>query len=459
MSAESVGRGSGVFVAFFVPGFVTLLVLSLVFVADLNLELRAGENFSKQEGVNNPLLGGGVQFAGVAVEFQGVVLSILDREETSAEEAPLDVANLGPKRKLVVDSLEIDTEVGVESFGFFSNSGDLEIIERGDEVAKLVGIDFLCGIVETLEFPLVGEVFSREFVDLLIDSLSLLFIKGVPVDDQVGDVVALDVEQIGFNPVGELCREIHLAFGNVNIVVLGVSHVVPIGGVLATGGFDLFADDVVDQCGAFAVTDCDPASESFAEAGGRVGVEHTVLLVVAVGPEFVAWFEVGPLDSVERGGGLGQAVLGVGLVVVVSRNHVPSGGLILHDPELAGCGLPLGEDDHFQFSRVIDRVEVIVEGCAQVLGLLAGGYSSGIDGDGQRGADNGRGGEAERVSGFGIHVGIPQPASDETVPERDPVVRLRSSGILVVSFLIRMTRKKIPSRMAGNGGNRIPSHL
>ena len=240
-----------------------------------------------------------MQFTGVPVEFQFVGILVLNGEEAAAEEAALNVSDFGSECEVIVESLEVDGEVGVESFGFGSDSGDLEIIERGDEVSEFVGIDFEVGVVESVEFPFVGGIFPREGIGVLVDGFSLSFIERVVIDDEVSDVVALDIEEVGFDPVGELGREVQLAFGDVDFIFLGVADVVPIGAVVAGFIFDLFPEDVVDQRGALCVSECDSSSESFVEAAGIGGVEHTVFFVIAVCPEVVSFGEVSSFDSIE----------------------------------------------------------------------------------------------------------------------------------------------------------------
>ena len=60
----------------------------------------------------------------------------------------------------------------------------------------------------------------------------------------------------------------------------------------------------------------------------------------------------------------------------------------LFDPKPARSRLPFVEDDDFQRAGVLDRVEFVEEGFAEVLVLLSGGQAPGIDGEGEADTTN-----------------------------------------------------------------------
>ena len=397
--------------------FVSLLVLVVrvfTFESGLDFEFRAGEDFSEEQRVDDALLGGGVEFTGVGVESGGGIGLVGHREEPTADQALADLDNLD----LGLDDLGIEREVGKQAGGFGANAGDLEVVERGDETAQLVGVDFLGLVLEAIQLPLVGEVFARERVDCSVDSSPLLFVERVVVDGQVSDVVTGDFQQVGFDPVGKLRREVHFAFGDVDLILLGVADVVPIGGVFSTGDFGLVPDDVVGQCRAFGVLERDASPESLLVGVGLSRVEDTEFLVVGVLPHCTTFSQVAPLDAVERGGGLGQAILGIGRVVVVTRNHEQLGGGVLSNEKPAGLALALVEDDDFQRTGV-RRVEVLEERLAELAVPVVGRSAVGADRSGQYDTDDRGGGETDGIAGFVVHGGVPgaNGRSDVTVPE------------------------------------------
>ena len=173
----------------------------------------------------------------------------------------------------------------------------------------------------------------------------------------MGDVVSGDLEQIWFDPVGELGGEVDLAFGDIHVVLVRIPHVVTIGTILAVGVLDLLANDVVSECAAFGSLDRDACAETFAVTVLPDGIEHTVSLVILLERHFTSHLVKPTLDTIERRGGLCESVLGIGGVVVMRGDDVVAGGGILFDLELAGFAVPLGKDGHFKRGG-LERVEV-----------------------------------------------------------------------------------------------------
>ena len=337
-----------------------------------------------------------MDFTGIGEDFW-CALGILPHGEEAAElQASFDSDVLA----LALDELEIQRQVGLEALGLGSNADDFQVVQGRDQFTELVSIDLFGLVLDTFEFPLVGEVLAGQRADFPVGRGHGFLVERVIVDGQVGDVVPLDLQQIRFDPVGELGREVNLAFGDIDIIVVGCANVVAFGAVVAVGILDLHADDVVGQHGVVGVLERDPSSEPLAEGVGLAGIEHPVLFVVLL----VLRLQVSPRDAIHRGGCLGQSPLGVGWVIVVAGDHVQLRCRLLLDLERTRLESSLVEDDQFQRFR-IQRTEVAVERFAEIAGLVAlRRCSAGIDDQGQNDRDHGGPGETKGVASFGIHA-------------------------------------------------------
>ncbi len=84
--------------------------------------------------------------------------------------------------------------------------------------------------------PVVAGGLARQLANLARNDGALLFVNRIVVDPNVGQILAVDLEQVGLDPIAELCRQVDLEISEINrrgVVGLGGANV--IGGRSARG--------------------------------------------------------------------------------------------------------------------------------------------------------------------------------------------------------------------------------
>ena len=236
--------------------------------------------------------------------------------------------------------------------------------------------------------------------------------------------------------------------------------------------FELLADNQIDER-VFAFVDGDSLAVPLEI--GLVLIERVddaelfmALLGVAADRQLFA------LDSLEGGGGLGQAIGPVGRVIVVRGNRPFP--VLEHDAERLGLGLGLVEGRDANRRR-FGGVEVAIERLADLgrLQLLRGDFDRGTGPPGEKPQDKGDGDISPGASGF-VHKSMFLAAriiqlsngaieiADLGIQDmRNPLQLLfpgrtsRSGMIPWRSSLTRIASTKIPRSKAGIGGRMIAS--
>ncbi len=292
------------------------LVLALFLGAGGQRQARLVGDLAEVEAVDDAVLGDDASLALVAVQAHAA----LGRREEEA----LGLQHLLHLRRQL-------HAAGSQLLGPRAHADDLDVGDGGDDLPHLGRIEHLA--LGRLDARRRGPlVLAVDRLQLGLDRARAHDLAGLLVDDvgvvqQRDDLVALDVQQVLFDPVGEVGRDVELQPRAVDPLLLGPSDVVV---ALLVG--DLLADHDVDQDRARGILDGDALALLVALAVGAGGVEQPELAVLA---GVVAVVDV--LLHVDEGRrGLAHALGCVGGVVVVAGDDPAS--LLLLDGEAHDLG-------------------------------------------------------------------------------------------------------------------------
>ncbi len=202
----------------------------------------------------------------------------------------------------------------VRPAGLGRHADDLQVAQRRGQGVHHLRIDLLAGR-KVFQVPFAAGVGPLQRRGLARLDRPPLQVNLVVVDDDLANLGRLEFQQVCLDPVGEPGRKLDVfQLHTINAVLAGDADE-----PLTRGTGDALAEDQVGEDLVGFVADRDALAQPIGAGDGLriAGVEHAQGLVVLglVGADRV----LGQVD--DSGGGPGEAVLGVGRVVVVRRDH------------------------------------------------------------------------------------------------------------------------------------------
>ena len=107
-------------------------------------------------------------------------------------------------------------KVGTKTFGFGAHAHQLQVVEGPEHGVDLGRVELLLGFVEAVELPGIGRLFACQRVDFPFHKSARDFVDRWNGQCTISlEIVAIELEQVGLDPVGEFGRQVERQLGDV----------------------------------------------------------------------------------------------------------------------------------------------------------------------------------------------------------------------------------------------------
>ena len=361
--------------------------------------------------------------------------------------------------------------LAITSPGAWSNSAQLQIIERRDDVANVVCIRFFRFFVEAGKRPRIGRLLAgqRDLRNLFDTAIRILFDGS---HFEIHEIVLLSLQQVVLDPVAEFRGEFDVQCGDVRFVFLRVTDVVVTADISNLNGFvgfvlviflsfevdDFFSDDQVGDNDAVlfdraTLVKSDSAAVTFENLGVLFErIDHSETDMIRRQPAA----ERSASRADQRSRRCGESFFTIGGILVVIRKPPDAVGVFDNERFLNVTLFRVINND--PQSRCFGRLQFGEEFLTDQAEPLDRGWLRGPPRDE---------GEQHRANGTSkitsscfclTHRHSPELRGFSVKATHSMTQRRRDSSMSLRSAASRIVSTRTPSRMDGMGG-RITAHI